>query len=98
MLLDPQRFVLACLTLFVRRRLKGDGAMLRYLPIVAFLASISELAMAGAETTPPKTIACDAKASSAEHLAVKEFRRYIYLRTGALLPIVTNMKARLTAT
>ena len=34
------------------------------------------------------TIICPSDATSGEHLAAKEIRRYLYLRTGELLPIV----------
>ncbi len=43
-----------------------------------------------AACAPPAAIVCDASASASERLAAKEVRRYIYLRTGKLLPIVTS--------
>ena len=43
-----------------------------------------------AAPAPPTAVVCDAAASSAEKLAAKEVRRYIYLRTGKLLPIVAS--------
>jgi len=36
------------------------------------------------------TIICSSKASLAERLAAKEIRRYVYLRTGILMPIIQH--------
>jgi hypothetical protein len=41
------------------------------------------------DAAPPGDIVCDAEASWAELLAAREVRRYVYLRTGQLLPIRT---------
>jgi hypothetical protein len=43
-----------------------------------------------AASMPPVAVVYDAGASSAEKLAAKEVRRYIYLRTGKLLPIIAR--------
>ena len=43
---------------------------------------------AQAAPPPPAAIACDKGHSALEKLAAKELRRYIYLRTGSLLPII----------
>jgi hypothetical protein len=49
-------------------------------------------AEAGAGEQPPRTIIVPQGASYAEMLAAKEVRRYVYLRTGQLLPIVEGLK------
>lgn len=58
--------------------------------LTAFLAGLF-LALAApiafAEPSPPTAIICWPNAAPAEKLAAKEIRRYIYLRTGKLLPI-----------
>lgn len=46
-----------------------------------------------AEATTPATVVCAKDASFAEKLAAKEIRRYVYLRTGELLPIVDDVTA-----
>ena len=43
---------------------------------------------AQAAPPPPAAIVCDKGASAPEKLAAKEVRRYVYLRTGKLLPII----------
>ena len=43
---------------------------------------------AQAAPSPPTAITCDKGHSALEKLAAKELRRYIYLRTGSLLPII----------
>ncbi|HOZ47712.1 MAG TPA: malectin domain-containing carbohydrate-binding protein [Candidatus Hydrogenedentes bacterium] len=43
----------------------------------------------GASAAPGPVIVCDADASFVEQLAAKEVRRYVYVRTGEFLPIVT---------
>ena len=45
------------------------------------------------ESAPPTSVVCAREAASAEKLAAKEVRRYVYLRTGALLPIVEELQA-----
>ena len=45
-----------------------------------------------AAAAPPCTIVVPQGASYAEALAAKEVRRYVYLRTGRLLPIVEGLK------
>ena len=45
---------------------------------------------ARAESAAPVAIVCDQGVSFAEKLAAKEVRRYVYLRTGKLLPIVVT--------
>ena len=47
-----------------------------------------------AAPNPPAAVVCPAKAGFSEHLAAREIRRYVYLRTGQLLPIVPNRPAR----
>ncbi|MEA3368455.1 MAG: hypothetical protein U9R68_10125, partial [Planctomycetota bacterium] len=42
----------------------------------------------GADAPPPATIVISADASALEALAAREVRRYVYLRTGEVLPIV----------
>jgi hypothetical protein len=44
-----------------------------------------------AEPAHSTSIVCDKGASFAERLAGKEVRRYVYLRTGKLLPILDNL-------
>ena len=46
-----------------------------------------------ADTAPPCTIVVAKDASYAENLAAKEVRRYVYLRTGQLLPIIETAGA-----
>ena len=41
----------------------------------------------------PSAVVCAKSASFSETLAAKEIRRYVYLRTGRLLPIVENLGA-----
>ena len=54
----------------------------------------SSLMMAAwAELATPVAVLSDKAASAAEKLAAKEFRRYWYLRTGTLLPIVEESPA-----
>ena len=43
-----------------------------------------------AAPAPPAAIVCSKDSTSLEKLAAKEVRRYIYLRTGKLLPIVAS--------
>jgi hypothetical protein len=43
-----------------------------------------------AAPAPPTAIVCDKDYTSLEKLAAKEVRRYIYLRTGTLLPVVSS--------
>ena len=40
----------------------------------------------------PAAVVCAADASFAERLAAKEIRRYVYLRTGRLLPVVDRLE------
>lgn len=44
-------------------------------------------------TVVPSEIVCSTDSSFAENLAAKEIRRYIYVRTGKLLPMVDPLKA-----
>ena len=61
--------------------------------LVCLLCGLA-IGKAEAAPAPPTAIVCDASASSAEKLAAKEIRRYVYLRTGKLLPIIAaNEKA-----
>jgi hypothetical protein len=48
---------------------------------------------ARAEAAAPAAVVCAKAAPFAEKLAAKEVRRYVYLRTGKLLPIVNDLKA-----
>ena len=45
------------------------------------------------ESATPTAVVCAKDAAAAEKLAAKEVRRYVYLRTGHLLPIVEEPKA-----
>jgi len=57
--------------------------------ISALLISIGcRVSAGGAAETGAMTILCPSDATSAEHLAAKEVRRYLYLRTGELPSIV----------
>ena len=70
----------------------GDPAMLRHIEIVALgLIFGFVLLPARAEAAAPVAVVCDKDASFAEKLAGKEVRRYVYLRTGKLLPIVDDL-------
>ena len=55
--------------------------------LVGFLCSLGSFT-ARAESTAPVAIVSDQGVSFAERLAAKEVRRYLYLRSGKLLPIV----------
>ena len=57
--------------------------------LVCLLCSLA-ITKAIAAPTAPAAIVCDVGASPAEKLAAKEVRRYVYLRTGKLLPIVAR--------
>ncbi len=60
--------------------------------VICFLCALA--VMAGrAESAAPVAVVCDKAASPAEKLAGKEVRRYWYLRTGTLLPIVQESPA-----
>jgi hypothetical protein len=52
------------------------------------IASCQKAKLASAQKETPITIAYSSQASGVERLAAKEIRRYLYLRTGKLLPIV----------
>ena len=60
--------------------------------VVCFLCGLV-VATARAESAAPVAVVCDQEASAAEKLAAKEVRRYVYLRTGTLLPIVHQSPA-----
>lgn len=51
------------------------------------------LAVATVRAEPPPAVVHAEDASFVERLAAKEVRRYVYLRTGKLLPITTDIKA-----
>ena len=44
------------------------------------------------EKIVPAAVVCGRDASFAETLAAKEIRRYVYLRTGRLLPLVDRLE------
>ena len=52
------------------------------------LASCQKARLASAQQQTPMTIVYSSQASRAERLAAKEIRRYLYLRTGKLLPLL----------
>jgi hypothetical protein len=52
------------------------------------IASCQKAKLASAQQKIPITIVYSSQASRVERLAAKEIRRYLYLRTGKLLPIV----------
>ena len=54
------------------------------LPLLVVPAAASPAPLPGLE---PRTVACPAEATSLEAFAAREVRRYVYLRTGRLLPI-----------
>ena len=56
--------------------------------LACLLCALLMIAKAQAAAAPPKAIVCDNGYTPLEKLAAKEVRRYIYLRTGTLLPIV----------
>ena len=66
--------------------------MLRHTRIVIGGLVLLALLAARAESAAPVAIVCDQGVSAAERLAAKEVRRYVYLRTGKLLPIVDTLK------
>ena len=68
--------------------------MLRPMRIVACCLCVLAAMAARAESAAPVAVVCDKDASFAEKLASKEVRRYVYLRTGKLLPIVDNLAAQ----
>jgi hypothetical protein len=45
-----------------------------------------------APASAPAAVVCPAKASFLERLAAKEIRRYVYLRSGVLLPLTEELK------
>jgi len=73
----------------MRTRLALSGAI-----ILGAIASLSGTAV-GATSKATPTIICPVGASSLETLAARETQRYMYLRTGNLLPIVSGTKAEL---
>ena len=46
------------------------------------------------EPIVPRAVVCAKNASFAERLAAKEIRRYVYLRTGSLLPMVEDLESQ----
>jgi hypothetical protein len=74
--------------------LNGDFTMLpRMKTIVVGLFCGLVALTARAESAAPTAVVCAKDGPSAERLAGKEVRRYVYLRTGKLLPIVDDLKA-----
>ncbi len=63
--------------------------MMRMLSLAAAVWVCSLPLSADSARGAPAEIVCDGQASSLERLAAQEIRRYIYLRTGALLDIRT---------
>lgn len=52
-------------------------------PFIALLVLIADI-------SPAQTIVCPADAPANVKLAAKEIRRYVYLRTGELMPIADH--------
>lgn len=73
-------------------RLGGDASRVQNdasrLPVIALL-----LAAAASARAAPAVIVAPAQASPMEVLAAREIRRYTYLRTGSLLPLVSSRPA-----
>ena len=70
---------------------QGDTVMLRRWGIAVVCLLCSFPWIAGAKAAEPTAVVCDKDASPAEKLAGREIRRYFYLRTGKLLPIVDRL-------
>ena len=72
---------------------------IRLFPIIMLAAILNcqraTLTFGGSDN--PATIVCSTNASQVERLAAKEIRRYLYLRTGKLLPMV-EVNNKLSAT
>ena len=52
------------------------------------IASCQKAKQASAQQETPITIVYSSQASGVERLAAKEIRRYLYLRTGELIPLL----------
>jgi hypothetical protein len=65
------------------------------LGVIFSLLSLTHLLQASAAHARPTTIVSPPDASWAEQLATREVRRYIYLRTGQLLPMLTGSRGSL---
>lgn len=63
----------------------------------ALVLSFGFAAAALAEASPPATIVCPPGASAKVRLAAREVRRYVYLRTGALLPVAESAAGNMIA-
>jgi hypothetical protein len=63
--------------------------MMRRAGVLACLLFVLIISRAFA-ASPPSAIVCADGASPAEKLAAKEIRRYVYLRTGTLLPLASS--------
>ena len=75
--------------------MKTHAAVASRLILPPFLAALALAWLApsivrAADTLKPKRIVLAARASAREHLAAREIRRYVYLRTGELLPIISR--------
>ena len=69
--------------------------VLSFLVIAASLPALTP-ALAGTAARPqPTVIVSPCEASWMEKLAAREVRRYVYLRTGSLLPRMTEQKGAL---
>ncbi|MBN2270473.1 MAG: hypothetical protein JXN61_07660, partial [Sedimentisphaerales bacterium] len=56
--------------------------------LIVLISTCCPVSAGGAAETGAITVLCPSEATSAERLAAKEVRRYLYLRTGKLVPIV----------
>lgn len=65
---------------------------LRLCLLAGILTAAADSALAGPSTVPVAVV-CHEGGTFAERLAAKEVRRYVYLRTGKLLPIVGKIEA-----
>ena len=82
-------FLPHCIPPTIFRLPKGEPAMPYRIGVLAALLGGLVLAAAQAESPPSMAAICTAGRPQAnELLAAKEIRRYVYLRTGKLLPIV----------
>jgi hypothetical protein len=69
----------------------GENAMLHRMSMLVLIALSCLGGASDTEATELPAIVCPKEASYAEKLAGKEIRRYLYLRTGKLLPLVTDL-------
>ena len=68
--------------------------MVRQFGLAVAVVTWFGIGLARAEvSTKPAAVVIAAESTFAESLAAKEIRRYVYVRTGTLLPMVTDIKA-----